>query len=496
MSSPTNSLSVDIVGQEVVPCVINNQIYTTGETFKVVDPHTGAPLHSAYCVQPDDAIKAVEAAAAALPAWRATPIVERRAIFSRAIEILKRRQEEFVGLAERETPCPRAYTYGELQSTYQIIEELVVNAVSALKGEIVEAISGQKAFISREPYGVVYSVTSWNSPIVLAVRAFCDPIIGGNTCVLKTSEYSPKIQAVLAEVFIEAGLPAGVLGIIHVHPKDAPKITELIIAHPAVGKISFTGSTRVGALIAQTCGKYVKPVMLELGGTCPLVILPDADLALAARSAIFGGFISTGQICMATNTIVVHEDVADEFQALLRSEVSKLKATNDPGSMFRGLVTSASANRLHGLVQGALDQGAQIVAGELAAEKNIMQPIVLGHLAREMDVCKEEIFGPVILLKKFKNDQEAIEIANDTEYGLAACVYSKDVARATKVAAGIQTGTIHINGTTFIPEAFIPLGGTKKSGYGRFNGAYGIKEFTWPKAVTIVENAQYPSWAN
>lgn len=297
-------------------------------------------------------------------------------------------------------------------------------------------------------------------------------------------------------MFVEAGLPSGVLNIIHVDPKDAPKIVELIVAHPAVGKVNFTGSTRVGSIIAQLCGKYVKPVMLELGGTCPLVVLPDADLEAAARSAIFSGFISTGQICMATNTLIVHEDVVEEFYTILRSEVSKLKATNDPGSMFRGLSTPSSAGRLHGLVQDALTQGAQIVAGELAVQHNLMQPIILDNMKSEMDICKQELFGPVVIVKQFKDDQEAIDIANDTEYGLAACVYGKDVHRAAKVAAGITAGTIHINGTTFIPEPFMPLGGTKKSGYGRFNGAYGIQEFTWPKVITIVEGAQYPSWSN
>ncbi|KDQ08201.1 hypothetical protein BOTBODRAFT_191957 [Botryobasidium botryosum FD-172 SS1] len=198
-------------------------------------------------------------------------------------------------------------------------------------------------------------------------------------------------------------------------------------------------------------------------------MLPDADLALAMRSAIFAG------------TIVVHEDVTEEFLALLQSEVSKLKTTNNSGSKFRGLVAPAAANRLHGLTKDALDQSARIVAGELSVDHNLMQPIVLDYLAHEMDICKQVVFGPVVLVKKFQSDQEAIEVANDTKYELAACVYGKDVA-------------VRINGTALSPQTFTPLGGTKKSSYGVFNGEYGIREFTWPKVITIVENAQYSSW--
>ncbi|KDQ19460.1 hypothetical protein BOTBODRAFT_28036 [Botryobasidium botryosum FD-172 SS1] len=482
----------DAFDDKSVPCIIDNKPYLTSSTYDVLDPHTSQLLWSAYCVQPVDAVRAVESAAAAFPAWRATPIALRREIFIKAIQILKSKQSEYTALSVKETSLPTATQAGEIFGTAKLLEELVYTADAALRGDVVESPT-QKTFIKREPFGVVFGVAPWNGPFTLCSRAFSDAVMAGNTCVLKTSEYSPKTHIAVVQAFIEAGLPPGVLNIVHVSPKDAPEITELLISHPAVRKVGFTGSARVGSIIGQLCGKLIKPVLLELGGMCPLIILPDADLEAAVNAAVYGSFMKSGQVCMSTNTIIVHESIATEFIATMRAQVDQLRASTDQAGPLRGLFCPGAVKRVQKIVQDALDGGANIVAGsfDVDLEHNVMQPLVLDNVTKDMDVCTQELFGPVVTIQRFKDDQEAIDLANDNDYGLSASVYGRDIERATNIANGVYTGNIHINGPTFYSLAHAPHGGVKNSGYGRFNGAHGIREFTFAKVLTINEPRKY-----
>jgi len=493
MASSDNVARFNAFDNETVPCIIDNKPYTTSSKYDVLDPHTSHPLWSVHCVQPEDAVKAVESAAAAFPAWRATPIPVRREIFIKAIQFLKSKQADYTALSVKETSLSMATQVGEVFGAVKLLEELVYAVDGALRGEVIET-PGQKAFITREPFGVVLGISPWNAPLVLCARAFSDAIISGNTCVLKTSEYSPKCHTAIARAFVEAGLPPGVLNVVHIDPKDAPKITELLVSHPAVKKVSFTGSARVGSIIGQLCGKLIKPVILELGGMCPLIVLPDADLEAAANAAVFGSFAKSGQICMSTNMVIVHESIATEFLSILRAQVDQLKASPDQAGPLRGLFNAGAINRLQKLVQGALDGGAKIAAGsfDVDAEHNVMQPIVLDSVTKDMDIYKQELFGPVVTIQRFKDDQEALDLANDTEYGLSAAVYSQDIERASKIASGIYTGTVQINASTYCNAIHLPHGGVKNSGYGRFNGAYGVREFTWSKVLTINEHRKFP----
>jgi len=302
-----------------------------------------------------------------------------------------------------------------------------------------------------------------------------------------------RTHLILAEVLAEAGLPDGVLSIVHCSPKDAPKVTEAFIAHREVRKVNFTGSTRVGSIIASLCGKYIKPVVLELGGKAPAIVCEDADLEHAANAIKFGAFFHSGQICMATQTAIVHESVADQFVEIFARKIAK--ASNGEESQMRGLFTEASAQRTKEIVQDALSKGAKVVAGQEQGQEegNIIQPRLLKGVTEDMRIYKEEMFSPTFSILTFKTDEEAIHIANDNDYGLAASVFTKNESRGFKIAQSIDSGMIHINGATIHDSGAMPHGGWKASGFGRFQGQEGIREFTQTKVITINEPHPYPA---
>jgi acyl-CoA reductase-like NAD-dependent aldehyde dehydrogenase len=277
-------------------------------------------------------------------------------------------------------------------------------------------------------------------------------------------------------------------------PVDAPKVVEALVAHPAVRRINFTGSTKVGRIIAETAARHLKPVLLELGGKAPLVVLDDADLDEAVSAATFGAFMNQGQICMSTERIVVDETVADAFAGKFAALAASLPV-GDPrgGKVFLGSVVSPeAAERLDGLIGDAVDKGAELLCGG-KRDGTIMQATVLDRVTPAMRVYGEESFGPVVCMVRVRGVEEAIRVANDTEYGLSAAVFTRDIARGLTVARRIESGICHINGPTVHDEAQMPFGGVKASGYGRFGGKAGIAEFTELRWITIeTQKQQYP----
>ncbi|KZV92379.1 aldehyde dehydrogenase [Exidia glandulosa HHB12029] len=501
--------TLNLLAEPVVPCFVAGKILATSKTYPLVDPHSGQHLYDVSAASVQDALSAVEAASAALPAWKATSLMDRRAIFLRAATILRERTAELAELEFRETTSSGGWSGFEMGLALEVIEELAA-ASTALRGEIAPSHAGQRAYLTRVPYGVVFAMAPWNAPMTLGTRSVANPIMAGNTCVLKTSEFSPKVHTSIAQIFLEAGLPAGVLNVVHVDPKDAPAVAEAVIAHPAVRKVNFTGSTRVGRIIAEMCGRHLKPSTLELGGAAPFVVLADADLDFAANAALFGGFFHSGQVCMSTNTVIVHESVAESFCQRLQAHLPTMKAeANSPA--LRGVFSTTSAQRLDTLVDDALDKGAKILTGTRHVENNLVQPLVLTGINKDMRIFHEEIFGPIITVVTFKTDEEAIATANATEYGLAAAVYGKDTSNAYKIASQIEAGMVHINGATIHDAQQMPHGGVKSSGWGRFNGlegspfclpcrsppisdisCSGLKEFTQIKTITINDPHKFP----
>ncbi|MFZ0886658.1 MAG: aldehyde dehydrogenase family protein, partial [Candidatus Acidiferrales bacterium] len=308
----------------------------------------------------------------------------------------------------------------------------------------------------------------------------------GNTVVLKSSELCPGTHYLLGACSRDAGFPAGAINVISNAPDAASQIVESLIARRAIRRISFTGSTRVGRIVAAIAARHLKPVLLELGGKAPMIVLGDADLDDAVGAAAFGAFMNQGQICMSTERILVQDTVADEFLARFARKTESLtcgKSQSD-GVAIGSLVGLDAGERVEGLIRDAVAKGARVVVGG-TRDATVMRPTVLDGVRSDMKIYFEESFGPVVSVIRVSNDEEAIRIANDTEYGLTASVFSRDIPRALGIARRLQTGMCHINGSTVHDEAQMPFGGVKQSGYGRFGGRAGIDEFTELRWITI-----------
>ncbi|KAJ2978461.1 hypothetical protein NUW58_g7487 [Xylaria curta] len=333
----------------------------------------------------------------------------------------------------------------------------------------------------REPYGVVLAIAPWNAPYILGTRSVLYPIAAGCTTVLKGSEFSPRVMHAIASVFHEAGLPKGVLNFLSTSPSNAPAVTEALIAHPHVKKINFTGSTAVGRIIGKLAGQHLKPVVLELGGKAPAIVWEDANLDLAADCCARGAFLNSGQICMSTERIIVHRKVGEAFRGKLQDVVSKIWS--------EGLVhiNPQAVEKNKRLAQDAADKGALILNGEINAADSSntrLRPIVIAHVTPDMDIYKQESFGTTVSLLEVDSEEEALRIANDTEYGLSSAVFTEDLRTGLRFAKGIETGAVHINDMSPHDEAALPHGGAKASGYGRFNASAGLDEYLRTKTVT------------
>ena len=343
----------------------------------------------------------------------------------------------------------------------------------------------------REPVGVLVGMAPWNAPVILGVRAVAMPLACGNSVVLKASETCPGTHRMIVETLNRAGLPKGVLNVVTHSAEDAPEVVSALIAHPKVKRLNFTGSTRVGRIIAEQAGRHLKPVLLELGGKAPLVVLDDADIDGAVNAAAFGAFMNQGQICMSTEKIVVDEAVADEFVRRFAAKAAALPYGDPSGHVVLGSVVDRSAiERVAALIDDAVAKGAALVTGG-ATNSTIMPATVVDRVTPEMRIYDEESFGPVVAVVRVKGVDQAVQVANDTEYGLAAAVFGRDVQRALAVARRIESGICHVNGPTVQDEAQMPFGGVKQSGYGRFGGRAGIEAFTELRWISVEDAGQH-----
>jgi acyl-CoA reductase-like NAD-dependent aldehyde dehydrogenase/ABC-type branched-subunit amino acid transport system ATPase component len=455
-------------------------------TFQRLNPIGGEIASIVAAASVGDAMRAADAAAAAFPAWSQLGPSERRHRLNAAADILARRAGEFAALMVAETGATAGWAGFNVHLAEGMLREAAA-MTTQVSGEVIPTdVPGNLAMAFRQPVGVVLGIAPWNAPVILGVRAVAMPLACGNTVVLKASEMSPGVHRLIGSCLAEAGLGDGVVNVVTNAPEDAQAVVEALIAHPAVRRVNFTGSTRVGRLIALACAKHLKRVLLELGGKAPLVILDDADLDAAVNAAAFGAFMNQGQICMSTERIVVDDKVADAFVAKFAAKAKSLPY-GDPrkGNVVLGsLVSSAACDRVGGLIDDAVAKGAVIAAGGRGAG-TIMPATIVDHVTPAMRIYGEESFGPVVTVVRVSGVDEAVRVANDTEYGLSSAVFGRDVARAIGVARRIEAGICHVNAPTVHDEPQMPFGGTKASGYGRFGGKAAIDEFTELRWITV-----------
>jgi benzaldehyde dehydrogenase (NAD) len=433
-----------------------------------------------------DAIAAADAAGQAFTAWAAMGPGERRGLLLKAAQALEAKAQAFTEAMAQETGASAIWAGFNVHLAAGMLQEAAA-LTTQIAGEVIPSnVPGSLAMAVRQPAGVVLGIAPWNAPVILAVRAISTALACGNTVILKGSELCPRTHSLIIEALQEAGFPAGVVNYITNAPADAGAVVEAMVAHPAVRRVNFTGSTKVGKIIAQTCAKYLKPVVLELGGKAPLVILDDADIDAAVDAAAFGSFMNSGQICMSTERIIVDEKIADEFVQKLTAKVRNLPL-GDPrqGPVVLGSVVDMNTvQRCNDLIDDALAKGAKLLCGG-KAENTLVPATLLDHVTHEMRIYRDESFGPVKGIVRVSGVQAAIDCANDNEYGLAAAVFGRDSGRAFEVAKRIESGICHVNGPTVHDEAQMPFGGVKGSGYGRFGGKAGIDAFTELRWITL-----------
>ncbi|KAF8217926.1 salicylaldehyde dehydrogenase [Mycena galopus ATCC 62051] len=477
-----------------IPLLINGQEKTSSTTFPVESPLTQTTIWSCSSASSDDADAAVAAASAAFPAWSKTKPVERRKILLKAADLLEQQAEEYKLHMQQETGSHEGFGDFNIMTAAEHIRD-TAGLISSIAGSIpVCKDEGTSALVLKEPYGVVLAIAPWNAPYILGIRAVLFPLATGNTCVLKGSELSPRCFYNIGRIFTEAGLPPGALNIVYSTRADSPAITTQLINAPAIKKINFTGSSAIGALIAAAAGRALKPCLMELGGKAAAIVLDDADLEHAAMQCTIGAFVHAGQVCMSTERILVHAAVIDQFRPALQRAVAGFAPANGPAPV---LVQGAAVARNRALVEDALGKGATLLHGDHTADEahpetgapsaTRLRPIVVEGVTREMAIYRDESFGPSVSLIAVKDEDEAIAISNESDYGLNSAIFTRDLARGLRVAKRLECGNIHINAMSVHDEASLPHGGVKSSGWGRFNGAWGLEEFVRIKTVTYKE---------
>ena len=466
-----------------------------GATFDGMDPVDGGVATRAAAASVEDAIAAADAAQRAFPEWAAKGPSERRGLLLKAAERIEARGDDFVAAMVSEIGATRGWGHFNVMLAAGMMRE-AASMTTQIAGEVIPSDKpGCVAMSVRQAAGVVVGIAPWNAPVILGVRAVATPLACGNTVVLKASETCPRTHRIIGDVLQEAGLAPGVVNVVTNAPKDAGAVVGALIDHSAVRRINFTGSTKIGRLIGERAGRQLKPVLLELGGKAPLLILDDADLDEAVKSAAFGAFMNQGQICMSTERIIVDAAVADAFAGKFAAKANTLLAGNphEGAAALGALASRAALNSVESLIKDAVAKGAKVIAGGQQSNGVLMNATVLDHVTPAMRIYAEESFGPVVCIIRTRGDEEAVSAANDTEYGLSSAIFSRNIARALKLAKRIQSGMCHINGSTVHDEAQMPFGGLKGSGYGRFGGRAGINEFTDLRWITIeTEPGHYP----
>ncbi len=454
--------------------------------FERINPMTGKPASKVRAMTVKEAVAVVDRATVGFNAWSVLGPSARRATLTKAASALESRKDEFIAAMMSEVGATAGWAMFNVMLAAGMVREAAA-LTTQIAGEVIPSDKpGCIAMALREPIGVILGIAPWNAPIILGVRAIAVPLACGNSVILKASENCPRTHSLIIEAFAEADFPEGTVNIVTNAPKDAADVVGALIDHPAVRRINFTGSTAVGRVVAKRAAEHLKPCLLELGGKAPLIVLDDADLDEAVKAAAFGAFMNQGQICMSTERIIVQGTVGPEFVKRFSAKAKSL-ATGDPreGKAALGAVVDVKTVRhVNNLIDDACAKGASIVAGG-KSDSLLMPATVVDGVTPGMSIYRDESFGPIVAIIHAKDEADAIRLANDSEYGLSAAVFTRDTARGLRVARRIRSGICHVNGPTVHDEPQMPFGGVGASGYGRFGGKAGIDQFTELRWITI-----------
>jgi len=466
--------------------LIDGEWVTSAKNFPVKDPATGAEVATVPDLGAKDAKRAIDAAARALPAWSAKTAKERAAILKRWFDLVTAETESLAQLMTTEQGKPLAEARAEVAYGASFIEWFAEEGKRAYGRTIPTTVANKRYLTIKQPIGVVAAIAPWNFPIAMITRKVAPALASGCTIVVKPAEETPLCALAIAKLAQDAGLPPGVLNI--VTTADAPAVGKVFCEDGRVRKLSFTGSTEVGKILYRQCADTVKKLTLELGGNAPLLVFDDADLGQAVAGAMASKYRNAGQTCVCANRILVQSGIYDRFAAALVDAVNKLHVGPgmEPATNVGPLINGAAIAKVETLVGDAVQKGAKILTGGAldAAGPLFYRPSVIGGVTPEMEIVREEIFGPVAALVRFDTEEEAVRLANDTPFGLAAYLFSQNLSRAWRVAEQLDAGMVGVNEGIFSNEV-VPFGGVKESGLGREGAAEGLEEYLEIKYICL-----------
>ncbi|BEP46024.1 NAD-dependent succinate-semialdehyde dehydrogenase [Variovorax sp. V15] len=461
---------------------------TNGRVFDVRNPADESLVAQVPDSGVEDASRAVDAAVAALASWKSKAAQERAQVLKRWHALIVQNTEAIAALISREQGKPLAEGRGEVAYSAGYVEWYAEEAVRA-NGEMIPApVASKRFFVLKEAVGVVAVVTPWNFPAAMIARKIAPALAAGCTVVAKPAEDTPLTSLLLVELAEQAGVPPGVLNIVTASRERTPEVVGVWLADGRVRKISFTGSTQVGKLLARESAGTLKKLSLELGGNAPFIVFEDADVAAAVEGVMAAKFRNGGQTCVSPNRVYVHDAVHDRFVDKLAARVGALKVgpATSPEAQIGPMINGRAVEKIERHVKDAVAKGAKAVVGghrvrsEIAQGPNYYAPTVLIDATRDMELSCEETFGPVVPVFRFGSEAEVIALANDTPFGLAGYFYSNDVRRIWRVASALETGIVGINeGAISAPSA--PFGGVKESGYGREGSHWGLEDYMHTK---------------
>jgi succinate-semialdehyde dehydrogenase/glutarate-semialdehyde dehydrogenase len=466
--------------------LINGEWISSAKSFSVTDPATGAEIATVPDLGAKEAALAIDAASRALPGWSTKTAKERAAILRRWFDLITAETESLAQLMTTEQGKPLAEARAEVGYGASFIEWFAEEGKRAYGRTIPTTASSKRYITIKQPIGVVAAIAPWNFPIAMITRKVAPALASGCTIVVKPAAETPLCALAIAKLGMDAGLPAGVLNI--VTTKDAAAVGKVFCDDGRVRKLSFTGSTEVGKILYRQCANTVKKLTLELGGNAPLLVFDDADLDQAVAGAMASKYRNAGQTCVCANRILVQSGIYDRFAAALVEAVKKLAVGPgmEQGSNIGPLITSEAIAKVETLVGDAVKKGAKVLVGGAVDKAGPLfyRPSVMGDVTPDMEIVREEIFGPVAALVRFDTEEDAIKLANDTPFGLAAYLFSQNLARAWRVAEKIDAGMVGVNEGIFSNEV-VPFGGVKESGLGREGAAEGLDEYLEIKYICL-----------